>query len=234
MVSLLARLFGAEQQGLTKLMRHHLGLRKRIDLTRPVKETEFVAFDTELTGLDFKNDSIISIGALRMKGSAIQTGQSFYRLVKPESDLKRKSVVVHEITPSELVGAAPLAEVIEEFVEYIGDAVLVGHFVHIDVNFVSRAMKKYFGVGLQNRAVDTASLHEWLCENSSRFRRHYRGITTREDLFSIARKYGVPTEKAHNAFYDAFITAQILQRFLFFLDDVGVNKGKDLLSVGKP
>lgn len=234
MVSLLARLFGAERQGLTKVMQHHIGLRKRLDLARPIKETEFVVFDTELTGLDFKQDSIISIGALRMKGSAILPAQSFYRLVSPESELKRQSVVVHELTPSELSGAAPLAEVVEEFVDYIGDAVLVGHFVHIDINFVSRAMKKYFGIGLQNRAVDTASLHDWLCENSSRFSRHYRGITTRKDLFSIAKKYGVPTEKAHNAFYDAFVTAQILQRFLFFLDDVGVNKGKDLLSVGKP
>ena len=175
----------------------------------------------------------VSIGALRMKGGTIQPAVSFYRLVQPETELKRKSVTVHEITPTELLDAESLDEVLEEFIEFIGDAVLVGHFVHIDINFVDRALKDRYGVSLQNRAVDTASILEWLSDNDSRFVRHYRGVTTKKDLFSIAKKYGVPAEKAHNAFFDAYVTAQLFQIFLFFLCESGVKRLKDLLIVGK-
>ena len=234
MFPLLERIFGSTAKGdFSPAMQAHIEVGKRLDLDSLVTETDFVVFDTELTGLDFKRDSIVSIGALRMKGGAIQPTGSFYRLVRPETELKRRSVVVHEITPTELQEAASLEEVLEEFIEFIGDAVLVGHFVHIDVNFVSRALKSHFGVTLQNRAVDTGSLLEWLCDNDSRFVRHYRGITAKKDLFSIAKKYGVPAEKAHNAFYDAYVTAQLFQRFLFFLCEGGVKRLKDLLIVGK-
>jgi len=234
MFSLLDRVFGVGGKGdLSPVMRGHIGAGKRLDLSKAIKETDFVVFDTELTGLDFRNDSIVSIGALRMKGGAIQPAGSFYRLVQPETELKSRSVVVHEITPTELLEAASIDEVLEEFIGFVGDAVLVGHFVHIDVNFVSRALKSCFGIALQSRYVDTASLLEWLCDNDPRFIRHYRGITAKKDLFSIAKKYGVPAEKAHNAFYDAYVTAQLFQRFLFFLCEGGVKRLKDLLIVGK-
>ena len=232
-MSLWKKILSRPERDLPECIKLQATLKKRLNLKAAIEETDFVVFDTELTGLDFKRDSIVSIGALRMKGGTIQPTGSFYRLVKPETELKRRSVVVHEITPTELQEAASLDEVLEEFIEFIGDAVLVGHFVHIDVNFVSRALKSHFGVTLQNRAVDTGSLLEWLCDNDSRFVRHYRGITAKKDLFSIAKKYGVPAEKAHNAFYDAYVTAQLFQRFLFFLCEGGVKRLKDLLIVGK-
>ena len=214
-------------------MQRHVTLKKRFNPRVSIEETDFVAFDTELTGLDFKRDSIISIGAIKLKGGIIFPARTFYRLVKPESELKHQSVVIHEITPSELNEADDLADVIEEFIDFIDDAVLIGHFVHIDVNFVNRAMKKIFGITLQNHSVDTASLHDWLYENDSHFARHYRGMTTKTDLFSLAKKYDIPREKAHNAFYDAFLTAQLFQRFLPFLPGCGINTVKELLMVGK-
>ena len=58
-------------------------LKKRLDLKSNINETDFVAFDTELTGLDFKHDSIISIGAVKLQGATILPGKTFYRLVKP-------------------------------------------------------------------------------------------------------------------------------------------------------
>ena len=42
-----------------------------------------VVVDTELTGLDEKKDSIVSIGAVRMTGGRIELGDMFYRLVSP-------------------------------------------------------------------------------------------------------------------------------------------------------
>ena len=233
MISLLERLFGKGGRTLSNQMQHHLGFKKRFDSAISIFDAGFVSFDTELTGRDFRKDSIISIGAVKLKGGTLYPAKTFYRLVKPETELSHKSVVIHEITPSDLQEADDLTDVIEEFIGFIEDAVLIGHFVHIDVNFVNRALKKKFGIKLQNPSVDTSSLQDWLYENDTRFARHYGGMTTKADLFSMAKKYGIPVEKAHNAFYDAFITAQLFQRFLCFLPECGIRTIKELLMVGK-
>ncbi len=212
----------------------HAGVRRRIDRRRPLEEVDFVVFDTELTGLSLKRDSIISIGAVRMKGRRIFVGRTFYRLVRPSTELKREGVVIHGLRPADLEAAEDPATVLGDFIELAGDAVLVGHFVHLDVSFVHRALKQTFGVGLESPAVDTASVHDWLVDNEPAFARHHKGISLKKDLFTLTRRYGIPVEKAHDALYDAYLTAQLFQRFLAFLPGCGVSTLKELLSVGKP
>ena len=233
MTSLLERFFGKGGRTLSDRMQHHLSFKKRFDPGISILEADFVSFDTELTGRDFKKDSIISIGAVKLKGGVIHPAKTFYRLVKPEVELTHQSVVIHEITPSDLQEAVDLSDVMEDFIDFIDDAVLVGHFVHIDVNFVNRALKKKYGVKLQNPTVDTSSLQEWLYDNDPRFARHYGGLATKADLFSMAKKYDIPVAKAHNAFDDAFLAAQLFQRFLCFLPECGITTVKELLMVGK-
>lgn len=233
MVELLSRIFNPRTVELPENIKRHKGLKSRLDLSKPIGETEFVVFDTELTGLDFKRDSIISIGAIKMSGAKIKPAHTFYELVKPQCDLKHESVVIHEITHTDLEGADCLEHVLDDFIAFIGDAVLVGHFVFIDTNFVSRAMKQTFGITLQNPALDTLSLHEYLYEYDSRMARLYNGMTVKSDLFSMAKKYGITIEKAHNAFHDAYVTAQLFQRFLYFLPGCGISTLKELITVGK-
>lgn len=233
MTSLLTKILGQRETVQSGPVSRHADLKSRLDSRRPIAKTEFVSFDSELTGLDFKRDSIISIGAVRMRGASIMPGQTFYRLVRPASELKSQGVVVHELTHSDLERAEPAEKVLQDFIEFIGDAVLIGHFVFIDVNFVTRAMKKMFGVPLQSPAIDTSTLHDWLYANDSRFARHHHGMTLKNDLFSLARKYGIEVEKAHNAIYDAFVTAQLFQRFVPFLPGCGVETVHDLMSISK-
>lgn len=233
MTSILTKILGPREKSLDGPLAVHSGVKGRIDLRQQVENTDFVCFDTELTGLDFKRDSIISIGAVRLRGGRILPGQTFYRLVKPDSELKSQGVVVHELTHSDLAEAEEAEVVLRDFIEFIGDSVLIGHFVFIDVNFVNRAMKSLFGIGLQSHAVDTSTLHDWLYENDSRFAKHHSGMTFKNDLFSLARRYGIEVEKAHNAIYDAYITAQLFQRFISFLPSSGVKTLKELLSICK-
>jgi len=225
---------GQPRAELPEWLKSQQDLKKRFDPKRGINETDFVAFDTELTGLDFKQDAIISIGAVKLRGTTILPARTFYRLVKPECELKHKSVVVHELTHSDLECAENLLEVIGDFVKFIGDAVLIGHFVHIDLNFVNKPLQQAFGVSLKNPALDTSTLHDWLYDNDSRFARHYQGMTMKSDLFSMAKKYGVDGGKSHNAFSDAYITAQLFQRFAPFLPECGIRTLKELLKVARP
>lgn len=213
-------------------LHRHKGAKGRIAPETPLGEASFVVFDTELTGLSYSKDSIVSIGAIKMHGGRIKPADAFYRLVKPESALNGASVCIHELTPDELeAGADDARDVLRDFVEFAGDAVLVGHFVQIDVTFTTRAMRKHFSMGLQSRAVDTAILHDWFVEHNAVLSRHFGGMCRDRDLFHMSKHYGIEPGKSHNALSDAYLTAQLFQRLMAFLPECGIKSLGGLIRV---
>jgi DNA polymerase III epsilon subunit-like protein len=94
----------------------------------PIHECPFVVFDTELSGLKPRKDCIVSIGAVKMTGATIHAGKDFYRLVHPDGNLTKKSVEIHGLTPDELKGEDELTDVLPDFLEFVRDSVLIGHF----------------------------------------------------------------------------------------------------------
>jgi DNA polymerase-3 subunit epsilon len=205
----------------------------RIKKDSLIKDCRFVVFDTELSGLDPKKDFIVSIGALKMNGNVIHIGSEFNRLIRPEGKMTKKSVEIHGIMPGELEAGSSIEEVLPEFLHYITDSVLVGHFVHIDMKFLKAGLKRMGYGAIVNPALDTHGIHEWLRENSTSFRKHYRGGTGKTDLFTVAHSYGIDVETAHNAVNDAFITAQLFQKFLCFLDAEGMRTLGELIDIGR-
>jgi len=200
----------------------------------PVDETDFVVFDTELTGLDPKRDSIVSIGALRMTGSRIEIGRPFYRIVEPRTRLTGKSIVIHGITPSETVGCPDMASLLPEFLEFCGDRILVGHFIGLDIGFVNAEMKKTMGRTLENLAIDTISLYRTIRQCDTDRCAFYDEKSEDAGLYNLARRYGVQTMEAHNALGDAYVTAQLFQRFIKILQSRGNRSMGELLRAGRP
>jgi len=196
-------------------------------------ECPFVVVDTELSGLDVKKDFIVSIGALKMTGGTIHISKEFYRLIRPKGELTKKSVEIHGITPGELNSEAAMEQIMSEFLDFISDAVIVGHFIHLDLSFLNREFKRQFSRKLPNPAVDTQKIYEWLYENSMNFRKHYPGGPVKTDLFSLANRYGVSVNTVHNALSDSFITAQLFQKFLYFLKTEGIITLNDLIDIGR-
>jgi len=199
----------------------------------PLSETPFVLFDTELSGLDPNKDFIVSIGAIKMFGTKIHVSREFYRLIKPAGEMTRKNVEIHGLTPGELEKKESLESVLPDFLEFIKDSVLVGHFINIDLAFMNTALKKTNRGKLLNPAIDTDSLHDWLYKNGRDFKRHFSGASVKTDLFSLCEKYGITVDAAHNALNDAFMTAQLLQKFLHFLKPEGVRTLNDLLDIAR-
>lgn len=213
----------------------NFGKQKRVKINEdiPVNETSYVVIDTELTGLDEKKDSIVSMAAIKMEGGRIDLNNTFYRLVNPEAALTAKSVVIHEITPSDVIQKPDIDTVLSEFLEFCGNAVVVGHCVSIDFGFIDREMKKKFGYPLRNRSIDTFVIYRWLAKRAAD--RSEFSTTLRDfKLYPMARAFGVPVSGAHNAMMDAFITAQLFQRFIPILDACGIKKIGDLLRAGDP
>lgn len=200
------------------------------DIHVPLDRGEYVVCDTELTGLHTKKDSIVSLGALKMVGKRIFFGDFFYRVVKPRTKLTGKSVVIHEITPSEATECPSIEALLPEFLDFCGSNILVGHFVDIDINFINVEMKRLYGFGLHNPSVDTSKLFTWMRQKDEEVCAYHGGLSEDTNLFSIAKKYDIPISKAHNALNDAFITAQLFQRFMSVLPRYGLKTVKDLLK----
>ncbi len=203
-----------------------------IDLRKGLLNTDYVVIDTELTGLDLKRDSILSIGALWMSGSAISLGNYFYRVVDPSACLNPSSVIIHGITPGEASRCPTVDRVMPEFVDYCKDRVVIGHCVSIDKDFINKEMRRLYGFGLQNPFVDTLKIYWWY----KRKRLGYDAFSEEttfgtSSLFEIANELDVPAREGHNALSDAFITAQIFQRLLPILIRKGITGLSDLLRI---
>lgn len=207
--------------------------RKREIYDLSIEEASYTVIDTELTGLDLKRDSIISIGAIKMSGSSIDLGRSFYRIVRA-ANLKPESIIIHGITPSDLADRPPIEDVVPQFLDFCGDDIIVGHFISLDMHFLKREIKRVCRTLFQNPCIDTNVIYGWISENTGSFSRHYEGKGNGKDLFTIARGYGIPVSEGHNALSDAFITAQIFQRFLRILPGLGVRRVKELLRICRP
>ena len=204
-----------------------------IDESTPISDVRYVVVDTELTGLDEKKDSIVSIGAVRMVGGTIHLGDLFYRLVSPKAALKADSVCIHEITPADVCEQPGIESGLDAFLEYAGNDVLVGHFISIDLSFLNREMKRIHGCKLPNPALDTFSIYEWL-RKRQRTRDCFTTPFAGYKLYDIIKCFDIPVQVAHNAVMDAFATAQLFQRFIPYLTESGAQDIGELLKVGTP
>ncbi len=204
-----------------------------VDERTSITQVSYVVLDTELTGLDEKKDSIVSLGAVRMTGGSIDLGNTFYRLISPRSGLSADSVVIHEITPSDVKAEPGIESVLGAVLEYCGDSVLVGHFISIDLSFLNREMKRVRGCVMANAALDTFSIYEWLRKRNMA-RECFATPLAGYRLYDIAKCFDIAVNGAHNAIMDAFTTAQLFQRFLPLLAEAGVEDIGDLLRIGTP
>ncbi len=181
----------------------------------------YVVVDTELTSLDMKTNRILSIGAIEMLGTKIRLGEQFYRVMNPGVEVPEKTILVHGLRPHDVERGEKPETVLRDFAEFAGDAVLVGHFIRIDLEALNKEMRA-IGKKLTNAAVDTAAVYRWLELN----KRTYAGMTDdrlgRIDLAGLAKEYGIEASDAHHALGDAFVTARLWQRLLQRLEDSGV------------
>ena len=101
---------------------------------------DYVVFDLETTGTNVHEDSIIEISALKAEGGIVT--DTFSTLVNPQCPIPYYATQVNGIT-DEMVAEAPLLkEALPEFLDFIGDSVLVGHNIHtFDLRFLAKAYR---------------------------------------------------------------------------------------------
>jgi DNA polymerase-3 subunit epsilon len=168
-------------------------------------EPRYVVFDCETTGLDPAKDGILTIGAVAVRDGEIRLDDEFDAIL---TDWRMTSaVLVHGITPAEAASGESEEQAVNKFLDYVGDAVLVGHHVGFDQKIVAHAARR-LGRDLANPALDTMRIALALEERGAFEGREIRGF----DLDNLGTLFDVEPHDRHTASGDAFITAQIFIR----------------------
>lgn len=94
----------------------------------------FVVFDIETTGFSSVKDKIIEIGAVKVENGKIVSRYSTF--VNPEVPIPFEITKLTSITDAMVIDAPKIETVLPEFMEYVGDAVLVAHNAGFDVGFI--------------------------------------------------------------------------------------------------
>lgn len=194
-----------------------------------ISETEFVVVDTELTGLNEYKDNIIAIGAIKMKGRTIKIGDVFYRTVSPSTTKFRKeSIMIHKITPSELEKCPEIAPILREFLKFSESCLFIGHCLDIDLAFLRKEIKNHLKENFNPLGIDTFLIYKWLIRKGVL----PESFDNKNTLEEVALSLEIDTRELHDALSDAFITAQVFQKLLFYLSELKIFTIGELIDIG--
>lgn len=113
---------------------------------------EYVVTDVETTGLSPAYDEIIEIAALKVsKGVVVNT---FHSLVFPKHGIPSHIMELTGITNNMVLSAPSIADILPDYLAFVGDNIIVGHNVNFDINFICDASHK-IGKDFTNDYIDT-------------------------------------------------------------------------------
>lgn len=186
----------------------------------------YTVIDIETTGLDSRYNSIIEVAAIRVRNNNIAS--TFSSLVKPDQyyvldksefdsdyldctdfllDDENNGFYYIDSFITELTGITnkmlfdspePKA-VLNDFLKFLGDDLLIGHNVNFDINFLYDEFKKLYGKELSNNFVDTLRLSRFLHKDLL----HHR-------LCDMSAFYNIDYSNQHRSLADCFITNSLL------------------------
>ena len=177
----------------------------------PLIALDAVVLDTETTGLDPASARIVEIGAVRLVGGRIKSGDSFHRLVRPDEPIPPTASAIHQIDDAKVANASRFAEIWPQLRDYIGGSVVVGHTLGFDLAVLKHECARSGLAFNQPRTLDTRLLAQ-VAEP------HLAGYT----LESLAAWLGVELTQRHSALGDALTTANIFTALVPKLRDGGI------------
>lgn len=138
---------------------HGLRQAKYLSLLDPAPEKEWISVDCETTGLNPRQDEIISIGAIPIRGNQILTSQRLELLIKPSGTLKKENILIHRLRHKDLEFGISPAEAAERFLTFVGSRPLVGYYLEFDVAMLNRLVRPFLGVGLPQANIEVSGLY---------------------------------------------------------------------------
>ncbi|ULC60787.1 3'-5' exonuclease [Flaviramulus sp. BrNp1-15] len=182
---------------------------------KDLETVRFVAFDTETTGLNINEDKILSIGTVGIINFKIHISDTFECYLIQDT-FNTETVKIHGLLKTGHITKVEETKAIEDFLNYIGNAILVAHHAAFDIAMINAALKRMNLPKLKNKAIDTGHLYKKI--TNPKDNKHY-------SLDELSKIFNITMHDRHTASGDAYITA------LLFVKIVAKLKEKENLSL---
>ncbi|KMT21770.1 3'-5' exonuclease [Clostridium cylindrosporum] len=170
-------------------------------LIEEFKKDNVIIFDVESTGVDVTEDEIIQIAAIKInsKGEKVE---SFEKFISPKR-LVKDSQFVHGFSDDFLKkNGEDKKKVLNEFLEFSKDAVIVGHNVQFDINILtSEVSREKLGEIKFKGFYDTLDIY-----------RRFHSNVENHKLETLSNVFKTKNKPSHNAMDDILATGELLAR----------------------
>lgn len=161
--------------------------------------SEYIMLDIETTGYSADWDSILEIGALKVKnGSVIDSFQSF---VAYDDEIPEEITELTGITNDMLVDAPAPSDAISAFLSFLGESIIVGYNVNFDINFLYDYSERYLGHIIRNDYIDCMRIARKLFPDEE----HHR-------LKDMVRLLEISVSNSHRAIADCEATKELFEK----------------------
>ena len=171
------------------------------ELLQPPAAGEWVSLDLETTGLNPREDHILSLAAVPVRDGRAVLSERFERRIRPDRVFGIDSIRHHHITPSEAADGDAVTPAVRAFLAWLGNRALLGYHLHFDAAMLAPHVRAITGFPLPNARVELA--HAF----AARARRARPDVPPNLALGHIAASLGVPVLGRHSALGDATTVA---------------------------
>lgn len=196
---------------------YHLAEPELAFMLDPEPPGEYVAVDTETTGLEVGRDQIIAIGAVRIAGNRVLTSQRLELLVRPERRLSAASVRVHMLRERDVAQGIDRVQAMRRLLEFIGSRPLVGYYLEFDIAMLNREIWPLLGVRLPQRKIEVSALY--YDYKNRQLPAHERGRMIDLRFATLMSDLGLPLLEQHDALNDAVMAALAFIKLKRLLDN---------------
>ncbi len=194
-------------------------------LPQGIHETRFVVLDTETTGFNFKEDRILSIGAVSVLNNSIDITNNFEIYVEQEK-FDPKTVEIHGLLKRGKLRKVSEEEACKKFLNYLNNSIIVAHHAYFDVTMINYALKRLGLPKLKNKILDTGILYK-----ATRLTSHLIDQEKSYSLDDLANSLNISLQDRHTASGDAYITAIAFMKIISKLKKNNLIKVKQLFRL---
>ncbi len=167
----------------------------------PIQNMRFVVLDTETSGLDTRQDALLSIGAVGLSGLTIRLDDTFEAVLRQATASQTANIVVHGISHTEQLHGEDPATALVRFLQFTGKAPLIAYHAPFDEAFVKRGISTALGLKLGLPWLDLAAVLPALFDEKR----------VQAPLDYWLERFSVEVAIRHAALGDALATAQLAQ-----------------------
>ena len=159
--------------------------------------TDYVVFDLETTGLDYAQNDIIEIGAIKyIDGVEVDRFQTYIKINKP---IPQNITDINGISNNTIINAPLIRTALRDFISFIDNFTLIAYNSDFHMSFLQYNCQKKLSTTINNDVIDALLLAK-----------NYLHDLPNQKLSTIKEYFGL-TVNSHKAIDDCIVTDHLYQ-----------------------